>query len=64
VFSDVLSSQEERDDAKREKIMEIPISKIDPFPNHPFLVKHDEAMQNMAESVKAFGIQTPAIVRQ
>ena len=64
VFSDVLSSQEERDDALRERVMEIPLSEIDPFPNHPFLVKHDEAMQNMVESVKTFGIQTPAIVRQ
>jgi len=64
VFSDVLSSQEERDDALRERVMEIPLSEIDPFPNHPFLVKHDEAMQNMTESVKTFGIQTPAIVRQ
>ena len=64
VFADVISSQEERDDAKREKVLEIPLSEIDPFPNHPFLVKNDEAMQNMAESVKTFGIQTPAIVRQ
>jgi len=64
VFADVISSQEERDDAKREKVMEIPLTEIDPFPNHPFLVKNDEAMQNMTESVKTFGIQTPAIVRQ
>ena len=64
VFADVISSQEERDDAKREKVMEIPLTAIDPFPNHPFLVKNDEAMQNMTESIKTFGIQTPAIVRQ
>jgi len=63
VFADVVSSQDERDDAKREKVMEIPLSEIDPFPNHPFLVKHDEAMQTMADSVKTFGIQTPAIIR-
>jgi len=64
VFADVISSQDERDDAKREKVMEISLSEIDPFPNHPFQVKNDEAMQNMTESVKTFGIQTPAIVRQ
>ena len=63
VFADVISSQDERDDAKREKVMEIPLSEIDPFPNHPFQVKNDDAMQNMTESVKTFGIQTPAIVR-
>jgi len=60
----IFTTQEQRDDAKREKVMEIPLSEIDPFPNHPFLVKHDEAMQNMTESIKTFGIQTPAIVRQ
>ena len=64
IFADVTSSQEERDDANREKVIDIPLSEIDPFPNHPFLVKHDEAMQKMAESVEVFGIQTPAIVRQ
>jgi len=64
IFSNVLSSQEERDDAKREKVMEIPLSEIDPFPNHPFQVKHDESMQKLAESIKVFGIQTPVVVRQ
>jgi len=61
---DLFSTQEERDDAKREKVIDIPLSEIDSFPDHPFLVKMDESMQAMADSVKAFGIQTPAIVRQ
>ena len=56
-------TQEERDDAKREKVQNIPLSEIDGFPDHPFQVKMDESMQAMAESVKTFGIQTPAIVR-
>jgi ParB family chromosome partitioning protein len=60
----VISKLTDSSDTTREKIVEIPLDEIDPFPNHPFLVKHDEAMQNMAESVKTFGIQTPAIVRQ
>ena len=60
----IFTTQEQRDDAKREKVMEIPLSEIDSFPNHPFQVKNDEAMQNMTESIKTFGIQTPAIVRQ
>jgi len=64
LIDQIFTTQEQRDDALRERVMKIPISEIDPFPNHPFLVKHDEAMQNMAESVKTFGIQTPAIVRQ
>jgi len=60
----LFSTQEQRDDASREKVVQIPLSEIDPFPKHPFQVKHDEAMQNMAESISTFGIQTPAIVRQ
>ena len=61
---DLFSTQDERDDANREKVLEIPLSEIDNFPDHPFQVKLDEAMQAMVESVKECGIQTPAIVRQ
>jgi len=42
----------------------ISLSEIDPFPDHPFQVKLDESMQAMVDSVKTFGIQTPALVRQ
>lgn len=61
---DLFSTQEERDDAKREKVLDIPLYEIDSFPDHPFQVRMDESMQAMADSVKTFGIQTPAIVRQ
>jgi len=61
---DLFSTQESRDDAQREKVLDISLSEIDAFPDHPFQVKMDESMQAMADSVKAFGIQTPAIVRQ
>jgi len=61
---DLFSTQEERDDAQREKVLDIPLSEIDSFPDHPFRVRMDESMQAMADSVKAFGIQTPAVVRQ
>ena len=60
----LFSTQEERDDTKREKVQEIPLSEIDPFPEHPFQVKQDESMMAMVESVKAFGVQTPAIIRR
>ncbi len=62
--ADLFSTQEERDDAGREKVLHIPLSEIDAFPDHPFQVKMDESMQAMVDSVKAVGIQTPAIVRQ
>jgi ParB family chromosome partitioning protein len=45
-------------------VVDIPLAEIDSFPDHPFQVKMDESMQTMADSVKAFGIQTPAVVRQ
>jgi len=43
--------------------MDVPLSEIDDFPDHPFQVRMDESMQAMADSVKAVGIQTPAVVR-
>lgn len=60
---DLFTTQEERDDANREKVVDIPLECIDSFPDHPFLVKMDESMQAMVDSMKKFGIQTPAIVR-
>jgi len=60
----LFSTQEERDDERREKVLDILLSEIDAFPDHPFQVNMDESMLAMAESVKAVGIQSPAIVRQ
>jgi len=59
----LFSTQEERDDANREKVLDIPLDNIDDFPDHPFQVKMDESMQAMVDSVKAVGVQTPAVVR-
>ena len=61
---DLFTTQAERDDASLEKVQDISLSMIDPFPDHPFLVKMDESMQAMVDSVKTFGVQTPAVVRQ
>jgi ParB family chromosome partitioning protein len=60
---DLFSTQEERDDAQREKVMQIPLAEINGFPNHPFKVRMDEAMQEMAQSVKEYGVLVPALVR-
>lgn len=61
--NDLFSSQEEREDAQREKVVDLPISEIDDFPDHPYPVEMDEEMQNTVESVKAYGVHTPALVR-
>jgi len=58
----LFTTQEQRDEAKREQVHEIPITQIDSFPGHPFQVKLDEAMHTLADSIKAYGIQTPAVV--
>lgn len=60
---DLFSTEEERQDAQLEKVKPILLSELHPFKNHPFEVRDDEEMQNMVESVKEFGILTPAIVR-
>ena len=60
---DLFTTQEERDEAKRETIMEIPLSQISDFPNHPFKVKMDESMSDLVESVKLYGVLSPVIVR-
>lgn len=60
---DLFTTQEERDAAKRETVMEIPLSQISDFPNHPFKVKMDESMSDLVESVKSYGVLSPVIVR-
>lgn len=61
---ELFMTSEERMDAQREKVHDIPLSEIDPFPDHPFRVVNDESMQEMVESVKQQGILVPAIARQ
>ena len=60
---DLFSTEEVRQDAKLEKIQEIPLSELHPFKNHPFKVKDDEAMMETADSIKQYGVLVPAIAR-
>ena len=57
---DLFSTEEGRQDAKLEKIQEIPLSELHPFKNHPFKVKDDEAMMETADSIKQYGVLVPA----
>lgn len=61
---DLFSTQEERDEGKRESVREIPLAEISDFPNHPFKVKMDEEMQDMKESIRKYGVLVPALVRE
>lgn len=63
-LDDFFTTQEERDEAKLKKIYDIPIDQIDDFPDHPFKVIDDEDMLNLVESIKEYGVITPAIVRK
>jgi len=60
---DLFETDVSREDKQREKVLDIPLSEINDFPNHPFKVKADEAMLEMADSVKQYGILVPALVR-
>ena len=60
---DLFSTQEERDEAKRETLIDLPVEEISDFPNHPFKVKMDESMAALVESVKEYGVLNPALVR-
>ncbi len=63
-LDDLFSTQEERDDARLEKIRDIPLDLIDDFPDHPFHVRDDEDMVQLVESIKTNGVLTPAVLRQ
>lgn len=60
---DLFSTQEERDNEKREYVKAISLDKISDFPDHPFKVRMDEKMLEMIESVREYGVLSPAVVR-
>lgn len=62
-LDDLFTTQEERNDAEKEKVCELPLSKLHNFPNHPFKVIVNEEMQEMADSVKEHGVLEPGLVR-
>ncbi len=61
--ADLFSTEQERQDAKLERLQHIPLSELYPFPDHPFSVKDDDSMMETVESVRERGVITPAIVR-
>ena len=63
-LDELFSSQEEREDAKLKRIYEIPLTEIDPFPDHPYKVRDDEDMDHLVESIRAKGLITPCMVRK
>ena len=62
-YDDIFSTDQSRAEAKQERVQEIPLSELHPFEGHPFRVVDDEEMMKTVESVRDFGVLTPAIVR-
>ena len=60
---ELFSSQEERDDAKLERVKDIPLTELHPFKDHPFKIQNDEEMKRLIESIQKFGTLTPALAR-
>ena len=59
----MFTTQEERDNAQRSYMTDLPAAEISDFPNHPFKVRMDEEMEKLAESVKERGVLSPVLVR-
>ena len=62
-YDDIFSTDESRAEAKQERVQEIALSDLHPFEGHPFRVVYDEDMAKTVESIKEYGVLTPAIVR-
>ena len=60
---DLFTTEESRQDAAREKVMDIPLTELFPFDGHPFSVKDDDAMKETVESIRERGVLQPAIAR-
>ena len=62
-YDDIFKTDEQRAEDAKEKVTELPLEELFPFPEHPFRVLDDDAMRDTAESVKQYGVLVPAIVR-
>ncbi|MBS6292270.1 MULTISPECIES: ParB/RepB/Spo0J family partition protein [Eubacteriales] len=62
-YNDLFSTQEERNNAQRSYVTDLPAAEISDFPNHPFKVRMDQSMVELADSVKQYGVLVPSLVR-
>ena len=63
-LDDLFTTQEQRDDERLEKVIDIPLKDIEEFPNHPFKVIENEEMFQMKDSIIEHGVLVPALVRK
>ena len=62
-YDELFQSDDARKEDQRERVMEIPLDKLQHFHDHPFQVRHDQALQDMADSIKEYGVLSPGLAR-
>ena len=62
-FDDLFETDESREDKSRERLIEVELDRIRDFPEHPYLVKDDESMAELIDSIKSYGLMQPVLVR-
>jgi len=62
-YEELFTTEERREDQKREKVMQIPLNELHPFRGHPFKVQDDERMLDTSQSIREYGVLVPAIAR-
>ena len=62
-YDEIFQTEETRIEATQEKVIDIPLTQLHPFKNHPFKVTDDESMLETAESITKHGVLVPVIAR-
>ena len=62
-YDDLFTTEDARQEDQRERVMEIPLDKLQHFHDHPFQVRHDQALHDMADSIKEYGVLSPGLAR-
>lgn len=62
-YDELFQSEDARQDDQRERVMKIPLTELHHFRDHPFQVRHDQTLQDMADSIKEYGVLSPSLVR-
>ena len=62
-YDDIFTTEDARQEDQRERVMEIPLDKLQHFHDHPFQVRHDQSLQDMADSIKEYGVLSPGLAR-
>ena len=62
-YDDIFTTEDARQEDRRERVMEISLDKLQHFHDHPFQVRHDQALQDMADSIREYGVLSPGLAR-